>query len=223
VQHPALQAVYYHPGVGTMEPPGALTDWEKKKAIVRGLALGAGLERDIADAYAFLINQFKSRDRIFLFGFSRGAYTARAVASLVSMYGLLPAGNEAFVPYAVRMLSGVNSAHPSVRDRAFKLASEFRETFDPGRRCGLHFVGVWDTVSSVGWIENPLALGMAAQPAARSATRLPSVLFRPSSAASSRGLRKVQPLPIVDHAKRSINRGAGNQARRLKRSGGDYS
>jgi uncharacterized protein (DUF2235 family) len=74
------------------------------------------------------------------------------------MYGLLPNGNEAFVPYAVRMLTGVNSADPSLRERAFMLAFQFRETFDPNRHCGLHFVGVWDTVSSVGWIEYPLRL-----------------------------------------------------------------
>jgi uncharacterized protein (DUF2235 family) len=51
VQQPELQAVYYHPGVGTMEPPGALTDWEQRKGIIRGLAFGEGLERDVADAY----------------------------------------------------------------------------------------------------------------------------------------------------------------------------
>lgn len=158
VQQPELQAVYYHPGVGTMEPPGALSNWEKRKAIIRGLAFGEGLERDIADAYVFLINHYRPGDRVFLFGFSRGAYTARAVASLVRMYGLLPPGNDAFVPYAVRMLTGVNSSDHSLHSKAFALASQFRETFDPDRRCSLHFVGVWDTVSSVGWIENPLRL-----------------------------------------------------------------
>ena len=74
------------------------------------------------------------------------------------MYGLLPAGNTAFVPHAVRMLTGVNSRDKLVGDEAFDLASRFRDTFDPARRCGLHFVGVWDTVSSVGWVENPLHL-----------------------------------------------------------------
>jgi uncharacterized protein (DUF2235 family) len=157
-QDPDLQLAYYHPGVGTMEPPGALSSWDKKANRLLGLAFGYGLERDIADAYTFLINAYRPGDRVFLFGFSRGAYTARAVASLVSMYGLLPAGHGAFVPYAVRMLTGFNSPDKSTQDRAFDLASQFRDTFDPGRRCGLHFVGVWDTVSSVGWVGNPLRL-----------------------------------------------------------------
>jgi uncharacterized protein (DUF2235 family) len=157
-QDPDQQLAYYHPGVGTMEPPGALSSWTKKTTRLRGLAFGYGLDRDIAAAYAFLMNTYRPGDRVLLFGFSRGAYTARAVASLVSMYGLLPAGNEAFVPYAVRMLTGFNSPDKSTRDQAFDLASQFRDTFDPSRRCALHFVGVWDTVSSVGWVENPLHL-----------------------------------------------------------------
>jgi uncharacterized protein (DUF2235 family) len=157
-QDPDLQIAYYHPGVGTMEPPGALSSWSKKVTRLAGLAFGYGLDRDIADAYTFLMNSYRPSDRVFLFGFSRGAYTARGVASLVSMYGLLPAGNAAFVPYAVRMLTGLNSSDKSTREQAFDLASQFRDTFDPTRRCSLHFVGVWDTVSSVGWVENPLHL-----------------------------------------------------------------
>jgi len=152
------QIAYYHPGVGTMEPAGALSNWERKITRLRGLAFGYGLDRDIADAYTFLMNFYQPGDRVFLFGFSRGAYTARAVASLVHMYGLLPAGNVAFVPYAVRMLTGVQSSDKSTKEQAFALASQFRDTFDPARRCPLHFVGVWDTVSSVGWIGNPLHL-----------------------------------------------------------------
>src|SRR5262245_47410193 len=79
-QDPDLQVVYYHPGVGTMEPPGALSEWSKKMTRLCGLAFGYGLERDIADAYTFLMNAYRPGDRVFLFGFSRGAYTARAVA-----------------------------------------------------------------------------------------------------------------------------------------------
>ncbi|MCK1270821.1 MULTISPECIES: DUF2235 domain-containing protein [unclassified Bradyrhizobium] len=163
VQDPAKQIVSYHPGLGTMEAPGALLGFTKTITKWAGLAFGAGLERDIGDAYVFLMNNFEKGDRVYMFGFSRGAYTVRAVASLLKMYGLLPKGSEPFVPYAVRMLHAVNSAkEKSDRDASFDLASEFRETFDRAGKCRPHFVGVWDTVSSVGWVENQLRLPYSA-------------------------------------------------------------
>ncbi|MGB9349036.1 MAG: DUF2235 domain-containing protein, partial [Pseudolabrys sp.] len=64
---------------------------------------------DIRDAYVFLMSNFSEGDRVFLFGFSRGAYTARAVASLLRMYGLIPRGNDALVPYAVRLVMGIHA------------------------------------------------------------------------------------------------------------------
>jgi uncharacterized protein (DUF2235 family) len=84
----------------------------------------------------------------------------RAVAALIHAYGLIPIGNEPLVPYAVRNLVGVVSKSKTQAeiDAALALAQEFRATFDAARRCTIHFVGVWDTVSSVGWITNPLVL-----------------------------------------------------------------
>jgi uncharacterized protein (DUF2235 family) len=158
LQDPERQIVYYHPGLGTMAPPGALTPLTKKISRVYGLAFGGGLEDDIRDAYAFLMNAFLPGDKVYMFGFSRGAYTVRAIASLLNRYGLLPRGNEAFVPYAVRMLTGATSSDRESANAAFRLADEFRDTFDAARRCNPYFVGVWDTVSSVGWVENPLHL-----------------------------------------------------------------
>jgi uncharacterized protein (DUF2235 family) len=141
------QVAYYHPGLGTMEPPGALTGFGKGVTKLLGKAIGYGLEADVRDAYVFLMNSFQEGDRVFLFGFSRGAYTVRVVASLLHMYGLLPRGNEPLVPYAIRMMT-------AKEDERFKLAGQFRGTFSTP--CKPWFVGVWDTVSSVGWIENPL-------------------------------------------------------------------
>jgi uncharacterized protein (DUF2235 family) len=110
------------------------------------------------------MNYFQEGDRLFLFGFSRGAYTARAVASLLHMYGLIRKGDEPLVPYAIRMLMAINRAQgrtranqPSQVRALFKLADEFNAHFS-GTPCSPYFVGVWDTVSSVGWIENPLRL-----------------------------------------------------------------
>src|SRR5215471_21517958 len=99
------QVVYYHPGVGTMGSPNARTAGESKVDVIRGLAFGYGLTANISDAYRFLMQHYKegpsdeTSDRIFLFGFSRGAYTARALGGLLFMYGLLRAGNEGLIPY----------------------------------------------------------------------------------------------------------------------------
>jgi uncharacterized protein (DUF2235 family) len=161
-QAPGQQIVYYHPGLGTMEPAGALTTFSRMTTKGLGLAFGYGLESDIRDAYVFLMNNFEPEDKVFLFGFSRGAYTVRALASLLHMYGLISRGNEPLVPYAIRMLVAIQRLDAKgddkeERQRYFKLATEFRETF--GRAlCKPWFVGVWDTVSSVGWVENQLRL-----------------------------------------------------------------
>lgn len=156
--NPRRQVAFYHPGLGTMEAAGALTSISRKVTMGLGLAVGYGLERDIGAAYAFLMQKFDPDDALYMFGFSRGAYTVRAVASLLHMYGLLPGGNEPLIPYAIRMMSTTDRQRSGT---AFDLAEEFRATFR-GTICKPHFVGVWDTVSSVGWIENPLKLPFSA-------------------------------------------------------------
>lgn len=154
------QIGYYHPGLGTMEPPGALTNIARRTTRLLGKAFGYGLEADIRDAYGFILNNFDPGDRLFLFGFSRGAYTVRAVASLLKMYGLLPRGNDALIPYAIRLLTGINKSPDGGDESArFRLAREFKDCFaHVPSPSPIHFVGVWDTVSSVGWIANPLRL-----------------------------------------------------------------
>lgn len=104
-----------------------------------------------------------------MFGFSRGAYTVRSLAAVLRMYGLIRPGNEPLVPYAIRMLMGIHRARKKtplqwlgikkatdVR-RLFKLADEFKPSFSVVP-CHTHFLGIWDTVSSVGWIGSPVKL-----------------------------------------------------------------
>lgn len=164
-QDPKRQIAYYHPGLGTMEPAGALTTFSRKVTKLLGMAVGYGLSNEIRDAYVFLMREFRQGDKLFLFGFSRGAYTVRALASLLHMYGLIRAGNEPLVPYAIRMMMGVNRAQArndkSAMDAYFRLAGEFKATMGCVQ-CNPYFVGVWDTVSSVGWVENPLKLPFTA-------------------------------------------------------------
>jgi uncharacterized protein (DUF2235 family) len=162
-QDPARQVAYYHPGLGTMESPAALSGFSRRMTRCLGNAVGYGLNLDIRYAYVFLMNNYDEGDKVFLFGFSRGAYTVRAVAALLRMYGLIPRGNEPFVPYAIRLLMAIHKIDNKRGNRTeeerryFKLAHDFKNTFAT-RVCKPWFVGVWDTVSSIGWYENPLHL-----------------------------------------------------------------
>jgi uncharacterized protein (DUF2235 family) len=138
------QIAYYHPGVGTMGARNALSPIGQWWTRTIGLAFGYGLSDNVADAYQFLMRTFRPGDRVYVFGFSRGAYTARALCGLLHLVGLLTVGNEGLIPYAIRMAKR--------KEIDFKVAADFRKTFS--RECKTHFVGVWDTVSSLGWIYN---------------------------------------------------------------------
>lgn len=152
------QLLYYHPGVGTMAPPGVFTEPGRWLARVAGMAFGYGLKADIRDIYTFIMDHYREGDRLFLFGFSRGAYTARAVVALLNAYGLIGPGNASLVPHAIRLLWGFNRARSDAkRSQWFELAQQFRKTLSVGS-CATHFLGLWDAVSSVGWIANPLSL-----------------------------------------------------------------
>ena len=167
IQDPTRQVAYYHPGLGTMEAPGALTPIARRITRLLGTAFGYGLKADIQNAYLFLMANFEPGDHVFLFGFSRGAYTVRAVAALLHMYGLIRRGNETLVPYALRMLMAKQAAQKRRRGAAtfapaFDLADRFRGIFTT-TTCKPHFVGLWDTVSSIGWYDNPLSLPFTAE------------------------------------------------------------
>src|SRR5207248_5006834 len=132
IQAAGRRVIFYHPGLGTMEPTRELSPIRRRLAKALGLAVGYGLEDDIRDAYVFLMNQFEPGDRLFLFGFSRGAYTARAVTALLHMYGLIRPGNEPLILYAIRMMMGIQAFSESKSARAqelrhnyFELATQF--------------------------------------------------------------------------------------------------
>lgn len=168
IKEPAQQATFYHPGVGTMAPAGFVTKTGAFLAQVAGLAFGFGLSNDIRDLYICIAKVYEPGDKLFLFGFSRGAYTVRALASLLHMYGLIPSGNDPLVPYITRMMWRIrdlrkHSDSPKSKqklDDYFDLARDFKDTFS--RECKPHFLGVWDTVSSVGWFTDPTALPFTA-------------------------------------------------------------
>src|SRR5215813_15080371 len=131
-QTPNQLIAYYHPGVGTMGDKNALTEAGKKWTKFRGLAFGYGLSENIADAYRYLMETFEPDDRIYIFGFSRGAYTARALCGMLQMFGLLPRGSEGMIPYAMRLFKSVDQSYLSRlmgEPSKFKIAAGFKKTF----------------------------------------------------------------------------------------------
>ena len=112
---------------------------------IRGGAFGYGLSNNILEAYRFLAEHYEPGDQLFLFGFSRGAYTARSLAGFIRNCGLLKRGNldarldEAFALYRNRS----SKTHPS-GPQAMAFKADYAYSPD------LEFVGVWDTVGSLG-------------------------------------------------------------------------
>lgn len=152
------QRIYYDPGVGTLPEPGLITRWGKWVSKTWGLAFGAGLLRNVEESYTYLMETWQPNDKVFLFGFSRGAYTVRVLAGFLHALGLLHPGNQNLLPYAMRLYKAARRNDP----KHAALCEEFRRTFarpvdanDRDHRFGIHFVGLWDTVSSVGWAWNP--------------------------------------------------------------------
>ncbi len=153
------QMAYYHPGLGTIGSPNQSTRIGRWATKVSGLAFGTGFRDNMADAYRFLMQHYADGDRVYLFGFSRGAYTVRALTGALSVYGLLCPGNEGHLPYLLENFSEASKTAYRKGSHALDvplLATAFKETFS--REIPIHFVGVWDTVSSVGWVYDPVKL-----------------------------------------------------------------
>lgn len=129
----APQIVYYGPGVGT----AGLTDQ------ILGGAFGRGLDYDVCEAYRFLALNYQIGDEIFLFGFSRGAYTARSLAGMIAKAGLVRRGCLSAIPEALALYRD-----PDADDAA---ACAFRRSTGVGALPPLiRFLGCWDTVGALG-------------------------------------------------------------------------
>ncbi len=153
------QKKYYHPGVGT----GGAVD----KAL--GGGIGLGLDRNIQSGYRWLCANYSAGDRIYLFGFSRGAYTARSLGGFVTRFGLL---DEAGLDEKV-LWSRVEELF---RD-GYRVKGQKRKTWaDKGWKfqqgeggadgCDIpvHFIGVWDTVGALGIPDHLGVLNLLEEP-----------------------------------------------------------
>jgi uncharacterized protein (DUF2235 family) len=125
------QRVYYHSGVGT-----------RRRERLSGGAFGVGLSGNVIDAYRFLVETYEPDDELFLFGFSRGAFTARSLAGLLRNCGVLRQDHADRIPEAWALY----------RDRIERpngaAATLFRRSY--AREAEIHFIGVWDTVGALG-------------------------------------------------------------------------
>src|SRR6267142_261252 len=159
------QLVFYDPGVGTLERPDP---WHKLKQdfnAILGLATGYGLDDNVLAAYAFLVHNYQHGDAIYLFGFSRGAYTVRVLAGLIHKIGLITpeqvnlagSGLIAYKQFSsdeapklrARLTSFADAgAEDAVPPSPFDNAAQFAR-ITSSRWPTVRFVGVWDTVASV--------------------------------------------------------------------------
>lgn len=160
------QLVYYDPGVGTLGDAGFKTSIGRELNKVLGGAFGVGLMKNVEEAYLYLMDNYRTGDHIYLFGFSRGAYTARVLAGFINRCGLFEKGCQNLIPYAMQLFLEKSPLNPSPKELAIfhALRSSFRRTY--GRRftnakgeltfqTPIHFLGLWDTVKSFGWPYTP--------------------------------------------------------------------
>jgi uncharacterized protein (DUF2235 family) len=128
------QLLHYQAGVGT-----------RRLERFRGGAFGLGLSRNVRECYRFLVECYEPGDELFFFGFSRGAFTARSTVGLVRNSGILRSRHAARIKDAYRLYrSRAPSAHP--RESEARIFRRMYSHPDPD----IHFVGVWDTVGSLG-------------------------------------------------------------------------
>lgn len=129
------QVKFYDRGIGTTS--------KKSANILEGIT-GAGLDQNIKDGYNFIMNQYEDGDEIYLFGFSRGAYTARSIAGFIRNCGILKNGyyhllDEAYTLYRDRT-DKTTPDSGAMKDFKSKYCYEPR----------IKMIGVWDTVGSLG-------------------------------------------------------------------------
>jgi uncharacterized protein (DUF2235 family) len=131
------QLVNYIPGVGV----------KRGIAHLLGGAFGYGLSGNVLDGYRWLCETWQPGDLLYLFGFSRGAYTARSLGGMIRKCGLLRGGSHGSVTRA-----DVAAAYQVYRDSRCRpddpVAVQFRA--DHSIVVDIHFIGVWDTVGSLG-------------------------------------------------------------------------
>ncbi len=150
LRDPERQIAYYDPGVGTFSATGVWTPVGRRLSKLFGLAFGSGLRTNLAEAYVYLMRHYEPGDRLFVFGFSRGAYTARALAGLLRAVGLLRPGAENLVPYAIAIYAKNKDWAKDDWDQLHRFAGTFSKPVQGRFGISVDYLGVWDTVKAAG-------------------------------------------------------------------------
>lgn len=146
--------------------PGVGTKWYQK---ITGGAVGRGLSQNVIEAYKWLVEHYdwtaEPKDEIYIFGFSRGAYTARSLAGLIATCGLI----RKDAPLTVHTLyeryrNRKDKATPIWqlefirRENKRPLTADEEQLLKYSTRVDIHMIGVWDTVGALGipWTGMPL-------------------------------------------------------------------
>jgi uncharacterized protein (DUF2235 family) len=167
---PKHQVAYYDAGLGTERDQGSIP-LRTVQAFSRmwSGATGTGIIRNITDCYEAILKNYEPGDRVFLFGFSRGAYTARCVGGVMSYCGVpthdadggsLPRYGAALRKIADEAVQDVyehcsNGENAEYQEERLEKARRFRAKYGSNDAEGLsnevpHFIGVFDTVAALG-------------------------------------------------------------------------
>lgn len=140
--HQSGQVAFYDPGIGTLgnkKPWSPLSDPARHAFYAM---TGADLDRKVLTTYKFLIDTYEEGDEIYLFGFSRGAYTVKALAAFLHLVGLLKPEQKHLRNYAF------GAFKQSSKKNDYRLGERFHRVIGT-REVPIKFLGVWDTVCSV--------------------------------------------------------------------------
>ena len=127
---------------------------------ITGNALGVGFSRNVREAYAFISANYRPGDKIYLFGFSRGAFTSRALSGMIKFCGLMrfPSPPKNLTPEELEKLDEQNHQNVAAlyniykRNRKSSFKNEL-ETFKQKHEtidADIEMIGVWDTVEALG-------------------------------------------------------------------------
>ena len=104
---------------------------------------GFGISKNLKECYRFIFENYQAKDKIFLFGFSRGATTVRSLAGFIEMFGMLPKSRPELIARAYRIYQISDPERRKIK------AKEFREKHH-NMWVKIEFLGVWDTVAALG-------------------------------------------------------------------------
>ncbi|KAK6352087.1 hypothetical protein TWF730_008918 [Orbilia blumenaviensis] len=155
-----LQFHYYQPGIGTYVQNEGTTFIGRigdKFKTVLDQAVGTSFKTHVIGGYSFIMKYYNPGDCIYIFGFSRGAYTARFLSEMLAGVGLLSRGNEEMIEFGWKTFSTFQTSRHDGGEKDMKRRAfmrKFKKTFS---RSGVnvHFLGLFDCVNSVGQLEPP--------------------------------------------------------------------